>query len=318
MISAMEQKPIGGYFELELPAYKEFHMDAIALNSGRFCLEYILRCRKYSKVFVPYFTCDSAVEPIAKLGIPYEFYHIDEDYHIVDDICLSENEALLYTNYWGLCSEYCLELSGIYGKQLILDYTQAFFAKPIEGVDTFYSCRKFFGVPDGGYLYTDAEAAFAMEQDISYLRMDSLVKRIDLSPEEGYDDFRRCSEEFHRVPVRHMSKFTRRMMGSIDYDAVAQARRNNYKVLLQALGGMSLPDGAVPMIFPYVAENGGELRKRLIQHKIFVAKYWPNVDDWAGESAVETWMANNVLPLPIDQRYGEVDMQRIVKIVKNG
>jgi hypothetical protein len=157
-----------------------------------------------------------------------------------------------------------------------------------------------------------------MEQDTSYLRMDSLVKRIDLSPEEGYDDFRRCSEEFHSLPVRHMSKFTRRMMGSIDYDAVAKARRENYKVLLQALGGMSLPDGAVPMIFPYVAENGGELRKRLIQHKIFVAKYWPNVDDWADESAVETWMANNVLPLPIDHRYGEVDMQRIIKLVKNG
>ena len=45
--------PIGGYFELELPCFPEYHAKAIALNSGRFCLEYILRCRKYKKVYVP-------------------------------------------------------------------------------------------------------------------------------------------------------------------------------------------------------------------------------------------------------------------------
>lgn len=72
--------PIGGYFELELPCFPEYHAKAIALNSGRFCLEYILRCRKYAKVYVPYFTCDSAVEPFVKLGIPYEFYRIDKNY----------------------------------------------------------------------------------------------------------------------------------------------------------------------------------------------------------------------------------------------
>lgn len=38
-------------------------------------------------------------------------------------------------------------------KNLIVDNVQAFYTKPIEGVDTIYTCRKFFGVPDGGYLY---------------------------------------------------------------------------------------------------------------------------------------------------------------------
>ena len=150
--------PIGGYFELELPLHPELHAKAIALNSGRFCLEYLLRCRKYNKVYVPYFTCDTAVEPIIKLGIIYEFYHIDKAYRIIDDIKLAEDEALLYTNYWGLQNEYCNKLAEKYGNQLILDYTQVFFSKPIAGIDTFYSCRKYFGVPDGGYLYSDVVA----------------------------------------------------------------------------------------------------------------------------------------------------------------
>ena len=58
-----------------------------------------------------------------------------------------------------------------------------------------------------------------------------------------------------------------------------------------------------------------ELRKKLIANKVFVAKYWPIVDEWAGENALETWMANHILPLPIDQRYGKEDMERILNII---
>lgn len=308
--------PIGGYFELELPRFPEYHSKAIALNSGRFCLEYILRCKHYNKIYVPYFTCDSAVEPIIKLGISYEFYHIDKEYHILDDINLKADEALIYTNYWGLQDKYCMKLASKYGKQLILDYTQAFFSQPVDGIDTFYSCRKFFGVPDGGYLYTDKKADFEIGQDESFTRMDSLVKRIDLSPEAGYEDFHCASAEFHQLPIRKMSKFTKRMMQGIDYMSAAKHRCHNYNILQRELGGKALSQGDIPMIFPYEQEYGQTLRKKLISHKVFVAKYWPNVDDWAGVNATETWIANHILPLPIDQRYGKEDMERIIKIVK--
>ena len=313
---AKDINPIRGYFELELPRFPEYHSNAIALNSGRFCLEYILRYKNYNKVYVPYFTCDSAVEPIVKLGIPYEFYRIDQEYHILDDISLKNGEALMYTNYWGLQDEYCMKLASKYGKQLILDYTQAFFSRPIPRIDTFYSCRKFFGVPDGGYLYTDQKADFAIEQDESFSRMDSLVKRIDLSPEAGFDDFHRVSAEFHQFPIRKMSKFTKRMMQGIDYVSVAKRRCHNYNILQRKLGGKPLCQDEVPMVFPYKSDKGQELRKKLISEKIFVAKYWPNVDGWAGENAMETWMANHILPLPIDQRYGQEDMERVIKIIK--
>ena len=309
--------PIGGYFELELPRHPELHAEAIALNSGRFSLEYLLRCRKYNKVYVPYFTCDTAIEPIIKLGIPYEFYHTDKSYCIVDDIHLAPNEALLYTNYWGLQGNYCEELAGKYGRQLILDYTQAFFSKPMSGIDTFYSCRKYFGVPDGGYLYTDAIADFEIEQDESYGRMDSLTKRIDLSPEAGYDDFHKVSASFHNMPIRRMSKLSKRLMQSIDYEQVAQQRIDNYNTLRRSLGGRDLHYGEVPMIFPYESAEGQQLRKHLIANKVFVAKYWPNVDEWTEEDSTEQWMANHILPLPIDQRYDKEDMNRIIEIIKN-
>lgn len=316
MTETQKIKHIGGYFELELPVYPELHANAIALNSGRFCLEYILRCRHYKKVYVPYFTCDSAIEPIKKLGIPYEFYHIDKEYRIIGEIRLNDGEALMYTNYWGLQDAYCQQLATSYCRQLILDYTQAFYSKPITGIDTFYSCRKYFGVPDGGYLYTDAQADFEIAQDESYTRMSSLVKRIDISPEAGFQDFHEISSTFHEMQIRKMSNFTKRMMGGIDYEHAARRRIDNYNALQQQLGGRKLNFGDVPMIFPYTSETGQELRRNLIANNVFVAKYWPNVDEWAGEHSLEMWMANHILPLPIDQRYGREDMERIVKIIR--
>ena len=309
--------PIGGYFELELPHGQEFHSKAIALNSGRFCFDYLLKCRKYKKVYIPYYTCDSVIEPIIKLGIDYELYNIDKEYRIIGDITLAEDEALLYTNYWGLQNEYCEVLTAHYGKQLILDYTQAFFSNPIRGIDTFYSCRKYFGVPDGGYLYSDAGTDFEIEQDESYLRLNSLVKRIDISPEAGYKDFHNVESTFHDMPIRRMSKLTKRLMQSIDYERVAQQRIDNYNTLRASLGGRELKYGEVPMIFPYESAEGQELRKHLISNKVFVAKYWPNVDEWTEEDTVERWMANHILPLPIDQRYDKEDMNRIINIIKN-
>lgn len=307
---------IGGYFSLELPSFPEYHSNGIRLNCGRSCLEYILRCRKYSKVYVPYFTCDSVIEPLVKLKIDYVFYHIDNYYHIVDEIHLKSNEALLYTNYWGLQTEYCTELSRIYGCQLILDYTQAFFEKPLSGIDSFNSCRKFFGVPDGGYLFTEVQTDLSLEQDLSYDRLDSLVKRIDISPEAGYTDFHNTEMVFSKIGIRTMSRFTSRMMCSIDYPAIALRRRLNYEILYQSLGGICLPQEVVPMVFPYSSEKGQLIRQHLINNKIYVAKYWPNVDEWSPSGSYEKWMCNHIIPLPIDQRYGIQEMSEIADIIR--
>ena len=106
-------------------------------------------------------------------------------------------------------------------------------------------------------------------------------------------------------------------MHSIDYERVAQQRIDNYNKLRDALDGRELKYGEVPMIFPYESAKGQELRKHLIANKIFVAKYWPNVDEWTEEKSTERWMANHILPLPIDQRYDKEDMNRMFVTINN-
>ena len=313
---------IGGYFSLELPQREEYHKNAIRLNTGRNCLEYILRVRGYRKVYVPYYTCEAVVEPINKLGIPYEFYHIDIHFEVRDRFTLKEGEALLYTNYFGLKQRYVEQLAEKVGARLIVDNTQAFYAKPISGIDTFYTCRKFFGVPDGAYLYCDKKLDEEIEQDYSYDRVAHLVKRIDLSAEEGFKDFRRVDDGLDNQPIRKMSKLTQRMMMGIDYETAALRRRANYQLLHEALGKennleLHLEEDAVPMVYPYLVPIEG-LREKLIENKIFVARYWPNVLEWAKQEDIDYLLAFQMQPLPIDQRNGVEDMKRIINIVTNG
>ena len=311
--------PIGGYFSLELSLREEFHQGAIRLNTGRNCLEYILRSRGYKRVYIPYYTCEVVLEPFQKLGVEYEFYHINSQFEIAEDIVLRRDEALLYTNYFGLKQAYTKQLSERYGKQLIVDNTQAFFARPIAEIDTFYTCRKYFGVPDGAYLYTDAKADFELEQDVSYDRMSFLLKRIDLGAEVGYPDFREQSEHLVGQPIKRMSKLTERLMQSIDYQTVIQRRRENFNYLHPHLANtnqfqVTLGDEDVPMVYPYIC-NDDHLREKLIDNKVFVARYWPNVLQWTSADELEYRLALQIQPLPIDQRYGVDDMDWIIKTI---
>ena len=312
-------EPIGGYFSLELSQREEYHKDAIRLNTGRNCLEYILRACGYKKVYIPYYTCDVVLEPFKKLGVPYEYYYVNIHLEIRDEIALKADEALLYTNYYGLKQRYTVQLAQKYGNRLIVDNTQAFYAKPVEGIDTFYTCRKFFGVPDGAYLYTDKLLDVELEQDQSYERMLSLTKRIDLSPEAGYQDFRDTSKTLAGQPIKRMSKLTQRLMQGINYEAVAQRRRANYQMLHDSLGKennllLPLEDDAVPMVYPYLVPVKG-LREKLIENKVFVARYWPSVLECTMPEDIDYLLAFQMQPLPIDQRYGREEMKYIITLL---
>jgi len=70
------------------------------------------------------------------------------------------------------------------------------------------------------------------------------------------------------------------------------------------------------MIYPFLIDNGQELKKKLIENKIFVATYWPNVFGWTDKDSFEYKLTKHLLPLPIDQRYEKNELNIIVKHLK--
>ena len=320
-------KAIGGYFELELNEGYERHSDAIKLNSGQYALEYILKARKYRKVYIPYYICDSVLQPFKRQGVEYEFYHINEHLEPAIELQPRDDEAVLYVNYFGLKNRKAETFCYAY-KNTIIDCTQAFYYEQGNRngeknlrCDIFYSCRKYFGVPDGAYLYTDSKLDEVIPLDESFNRLTFLTKRIDRSAQEAYADFHANDEALANVGMRRMSRLTEKMMRSIDYSVKANKRIQNFHVLDNALRETNrfkwdMDYGTVPMVYPYYVENGALLRQHLIDNQVFCARYWPNVLKWCQPSEWEYQLAENLVCIPIDQRYDQEDMKSIISIIK--
>lgn len=313
-------KSLGGYFELELSAGAEFHQGAVKLNCGRNAFRYVLETKKYRKVYLPVYTCDVLLEPIRKLNLEFEYYSINRDFETDFDFSKLERDAcFLYTNYFGLKDDYVKSLASEC-KNLIVDNAQAFYAAPIENVDTFYSPRKFFGVPDGGYLYTDRLSEKEFERDVSFERAAHLLIRSDRSAEDGYGAFLENEKRIGESDIKFMSSLTNNILKSIDYERVAAARRKNFLFLDGNLKDLNRIDARInqsqiPLCYPFYA-NAPDLRKRLIENKIYTAQYWANVLETAAAESIEYDYAKNLVHLPVDQRVGREDLERIIKIIK--
>lgn len=298
---------IGGYFELELARGEEYHRNAIRLNTGRNAFEYILRSKRYNKVYLPYYTCDVMLEPIMKLNLEYEFYSIDSNFlPIFDFTDIKKNDVFVYNNYFGICDEQVKEVASVC-ENLIIDNSQAFYNKPIKGIDTFYSPRKFFGLPDGAYLFTDNLLEYELEKDISYERCEHLLGRIDTCAEHHFQVYKENSKSLCNQPIKEMSNLTQRLLESIDYNTISNKRKENFNYVHKELSNknklkLDIISTETPMVYPFLVDDGNLLRRELIANKVYVATYWPNVLDWAKPNSFEYNLGLNLIAIPIDQR----------------
>ena len=315
----MINKSIGGYFDLELRNTGVYYPKAIALNTARNAFEYVLKVRKYKKVYIPYFTCEVLLEPFKKLKVDYEFYHIDERFEPIfnyDNIKLEE--GFLYTNYFGLKDAFINDLSTIVSN-LIIDNAQSFFSEPIINVDTFYSARKFFGISDGAYLFCNKNLNEEFEQDKSYNRMSHLLIRADQNAEVGYSEFSINDAALVNQPIKRMSNLTHKILNSIDYELVKTKRIENFQFLNRFLKDRNLlkfeeSNTQVPLVYPFWTKDV-TFKKKLNNHKIYTASYWPNVKKWCKKDCLEVQLTNELIHLPIDQRYTIEDMRKILEYV---
>jgi len=300
-------KPIGGYFELEGGYFQPRHQ-GVYLNSGCNALRLIIRQLKIKRLHVPYYTCPVVPRTVTAEGCEVVPYELDSTF--MPAFRFAKDDFILVNDYFGVTGRNVAELAAEY-PNLIVDNAQSYFADPL-GRAAFYSPRKFFGVPDGGIAVfnRDEIAIPELEPDVSYDRMAHLLKRHDCGATAAYGDFKAAEESIGAAPVRAMSNLSLSVLSTID-DVQARSRRlANFSYLFNRLKTSFpinlLPESA-PLVFPFVSADAS-LRSRLIAEQIFVATYWPG--------CVRCGMlVQTVLPLPIDQRYGENDMCRITEVL---
>lgn len=326
MVEGCDQiKAIGGYFELADKdcEYASMPVKGVALNTCRNALEYIiLQLPDAKRIFVPYYTCEAVIEPLKRLPVEYEFYHINEQLEMAEEIVLQKGDYLIANNYFGVKDAYIAELADKYGDKLIIDNAQALFAPILPSIKAAYSTRKFVGVADGGFAVgVSAESALEYESDNSSEHDSHLLIRKENGAEAGFKDYQLNEGKLDNQPIKRMSAQTQSILSHIDYETVIQQRRQNYRYLSDVLGEMNLlqlpliDSFVCPMVYPFMT-NYESLRARLIENKVFVARYWPNVLVWCSNDDIEYKLATLIIPLPIDHRYGGADMERIIKIIK--
>lgn len=318
-------KAIGGYFELaDREAEGNYPVDGVRLNTSRNALEYILRSLPDCKhVYIPFYTCEAVVEPFRRLpDIGFSFYHINNKFEIEEDITLRDGDYLIANNYFGLKDAYIAGLAKQYSDRLIVDNAQALFAPALPGIKAAYSARKYVGVSDGGFAVgIDGFDVLNYELDDASEHDSHLFIRKEQGAEAGFKDYQLNECKLDNQPIRRMSCQTQDILTHIDYEKVIAKRRFNFECLHQALGNHNqlvlpkLDTFACPMAYPFIPSINVDVRSKLIENKIFVARYWPNVIKWAKQENYEYTLATRLIPLPIDQRCGKKEMEIIIKII---
>jgi hypothetical protein len=259
--------------------------------------------------------------PLQALKIEVVFYDLTEQLGVCHSVQLSENDWLLYVNYFGVCSEQETQLLKQFNpNQLIFDHAQAFYAPPRNCLATIYSPRKFFGVPDGGYLVTELPVIEPETIDMqSVSRCTHLLQRLDGDITAGYESFQTTEASFDDVLPRKMSTLTSKMLASIDYQAIKNKRNANFQFLHENFAQMNSLKIALEMIdsalcYPLLLEDL-TTRSRFFENKVFVATYWTDVKNRTDVDSLEWKLTEKCLPIPCDQRYTKNDMQRIIEIL---
>lgn len=312
-------KEIGGYIEFETFYSDMLYDDGIKLNCGRNGFAYLIESRNIKKVRFPKMMCDSNDKVLSNYDLNVRYYSIGSDLKM-EDITLDEDEWLYVVNYYGqLTDEYIMSLKKKYDR-IILDNAQAYFHRPVKGIDTVYTCRKFFGVADGAILYTDAKLDRQLPVDESFGRMNFLLGRFERTASEFYGEYAANNDMFFDEPVKRMSRLTENILHGIDYGLIERKRTENFRTYHEAFASvnkleLNIPAGA--FMYPLYIENGKAIRKKLQDMKIYVPTLWPNVLENCTKSDAEYDMAENILPLPCDQRYSHNEIKYVIEAINN-
>ncbi len=311
-------KEIGGYFELECASFPILHDGkALFVNSARNALRLIIRENKISHIYLPFYTCPVVWQAAISEGCQITGYDIDENFYPLESFPI--DAFILYTDYFGICHRQVEQLSVRYPR-LIVDSAQAFYAGA-RGWASFNSPRKFFGLPDGGMLFTRHPIS-ALEQDMdSYTRCAHLLKRRDLGANAAYKDFKGADAQLVHAHPAYMSQLTHNLLKNIDYKAAALRRCKNFLFIHQHLApanqfDIELHSKEVPMVYPFWTDDLS-LRQKLISQQIYIPSYWPINEKSAcmGTQAAQD-MCLHIIPIPIDQRYDVSHMQSILSHIK--
>ncbi|MCM1267687.1 MAG: UDP-2,4-diacetamido-2,4,6-trideoxy-beta-L-altropyranose hydrolase [Bacteroidales bacterium] len=302
------------------------------------------------RCLMPAYMCDSVFQPFAHRGWELVFYTVDRKLVSYGEelfrLALTHDPGLIFLHpYYGTdtCRELRMQVralrkSGIF---VMEDVTQSYYLEDAGKEADFVvgSLRKWYPVPDGGFAASDiplaedvlrtdeehAEERFSvLAAKWAYLHDAASLRGSQTELQEKKDTYlagnRALEEDLDRYEgIRRISRRSAAIMVRTDEAAAARKRAENHDFLYEKMIGMrrlrpilNKGGGEAPLYFPIYAKERDSLQAFLRERDIYAPVLWPigeeNRDALSGD---EDYIYRHMLALPIDQRYGAAEMERI-------
>lgn len=312
---------IGSFLELEINPLGEYYtgnQHVARLNSARCGIYHSLRLYNCSTIYLPYYLCPSVSAFLTKKGIEIKKYNINN--HFEPQISSIEfDAAILIVNYFGILSEDTLIRIKRNFNKVIIDNCPSFFSEPLDGCYNVYSTRKFFGVPDGCYVIGENAEKYTeeYEQDYSADTSAFLLKRLEIGCNAAYTDRMKNEKRLDESDVLNMSELTKALLKGIDYQRIKAKRSYNFLLSHELYKGINLLNltellgpHSTPIVYPLAIEDSS-LVDKLREKQIYTGRWWKSVLKEVPEDSFEAWMSKYMIPVPIDQRYGNQELEDV-------
>lgn len=309
--------------------YENF--DRVDVDCGRSAIQYIAEIENKKNIYLPVYDCPLVnkrmEEAFCETGVKIHYYNMDESFRPIISNEMSD-ALILFVNYFGVMSDSLIdEMTAMQSDSVsvIIDNIPGYFETPRNGVYNIYSCRKFIGVPDGGHVIKNGIIKNNLDTIENSARYEYLLKSVNVGSNDSYDLYEMSEDMFteSNKPLG-MSRLTSEILKTVDYERIKTRRLENFARLHQLLGEKNsfpvISEFAKKPAFVYpllVTDNGVNVRKKLVENNIYVSTLWRHVMTNEKANDFEKSLANNIVPLPIDQRYSVKDMEDMAAIVIN-
>lgn len=318
------------------------------LSTGRQAIEYclfdsIVDGLKSKKVLLPAYTCYSVIQPFIKLGFDISYYDCNDSFQVylseLNKIISKENPSVVYLlPYFGFNTIVQDEQLDNQSRIIILDSTHCHFSKHqlIKADYIITSLRKWGPLPDGAvarkisgnFLIQPPKLSdinLIQNMVVAYQVKDRYINH-QIGNKEEYLAFFKRAEDIIRQnnEIFRMSSLSVNSWNCLysNQENLTNSRRNNFFKLQSyskwhyfGIPLFSLSENDVPLFFPLLVPKDRNLLQTLLaQANIFCPIVWPNPynQDTYKVSPIINRLRNEILCIPIDQRYTIEDMTIVI------
>lgn len=300
----------------------------------------------HNTVLIPAYTCQTVISPFQIQDWNIEFYSINKDLRIdISDLrkkVASFSPSIIVVHpYYGMDLNDFEDdmLSNFHdaGVKIIVDLTQCLFSKHDYGYADYIvgSYRKWFPIPDGGFLSTSNEGFrqpkepnidfSRLQADAMYLRgiyfktHEQLVKDISIRMNKEADSIAK-----HTIEPHCMSDMAYGLLQRQNAEFNQNQRLSNFKYLYDNIADSPYIQKVctdidrvttAPLYFTIYVNRREELQTILARNAIYAPVIWPVEEDKVLINEDVRYIYEHLLAIPCDQRYDSEDMMRIANFL---